>query len=227
MTGPVVLKVGGSLLDWSELPRRLGAILEAGRVAGRRQVVLAGGGGAADFVRQLDRTFALGDAAAHRLALRALDLTAHALAALVPSLGLDVVDEPAVFQPLWERGRIPLFAPRRFLAETDASSPDPLPFSWDVTSDTIAARLAVHLGAAELVLLKSQGLPPGTDRHTAARLGLVDPCFPEASRSLPRVVLIDLRAEGSVPFLLERKRGGPGRLRRLDGDDSSGPESRE
>jgi aspartokinase-like uncharacterized kinase len=211
MIGPVVLKVGGSLLDWPELPGRLEVLLDACRDAGQRPVVVAGGGGAAEFVRRLDRTFALGDSAAHCLALRALDLTAHALAALVPGLGLVVAEEPAALGPLWERGRIPIFAPRRFLDEIDACSTDALPFSWDVTSDTIAARLAVYLGAAELVLLKSTGLPPATDRRAAARLGLVDPCFPEASRSLERVLFVDLRSEAGVPLLLERGGAGPGR----------------
>ena len=91
MMRPIVIKVGGSLFDWPEVARELPVVLNQKRDASEALVLLAGGGAAADFVRTLDRTFALGDSRAHHLALRSLDLTAHALATLVP--GLVVVDE--------------------------------------------------------------------------------------------------------------------------------------
>jgi aspartokinase-like uncharacterized kinase len=68
-----------------------------------------------------------------------------------------------------------------------------LPPSWDVTSDSIAARVAHLLRARELVLLKSAPLPPRVDRDEAARLGLVDPAFPEISSRLARVFYVNLR----------------------------------
>jgi aspartokinase-like uncharacterized kinase len=193
---PVFIKVGGSLFDSPDLPGRLSSYLEGRQAGGERLVVLAGGGGAADLIRDLDRTFGLGDLRAHRLALRSLDLTAHILAELVP--GLDVVDELSALDDAWSRGRIPVLAPRRWLDEVDAPSADPLPPSWDVTSDAIAARVAVALGAEELVLLKSAPLPPGIDRREAARLGLVDPVFPAVARTLRRVVYLNLRATRHV-----------------------------
>ncbi len=76
---------------------------------------------------------------------------------------------------------------------------DPLPASWDVTSDTIAARVALDLKACELILIKSAPLPPGTDRRAAARLGLVDPVFPAFSRGLPRVTYRNLRGPDEPP----------------------------
>jgi aspartokinase-like uncharacterized kinase len=193
---PVFIKVGGSLFDSPDLPGRLSSYLEERQAGGERLVLLAGGGGAADLIRSLDRTFGLGDLRAHRLALRSLDLTAHILAELVP--GLDVVDELSALDDAWNRGRIPVLAPRRWLDEVDAPSADPLPPSWDVTSDAIAARVAVALGAEELVLLKSAPLPPGIDRREAARLGLVDPVFPAVARTLRRVVYLNLRATRHV-----------------------------
>jgi aspartokinase-like uncharacterized kinase len=156
MTGPVVIKVGGSLFDWPELPQRLSRLLDERQASGQRLLLLAGGGPAADFIRMLDRTFALGDVCAHRLALRSLDLTAHILAALVP--GLDVVDDPGAAAAVWKRRRIPVLAPCRFLDEHDSRAADPLPSSWDTTSDAIAARVSVHVAAVELVLLKSAPL---------------------------------------------------------------------
>jgi aspartokinase-like uncharacterized kinase len=200
MTRCVVIKVGGSLFDWPELPRRLSDYLDERQAMGQHVILLAGGGSAADFIRELDRTFALGDLAAHRLALRSLDLTAHVLAALVP--GVDVVDEPAAAAVVWKRHRIPVLAPYRFLDEQDSRSPDGLPPSWDATSDTIAARVSVHVGSVELVLLKSAPLPPGTNRSDAARLGLVDRLFPKVSRDLERVVYVNLRGDPGVSLAL-------------------------
>jgi aspartokinase-like uncharacterized kinase len=183
-----VVKVGGSLLEWPALPAALRRSLDA-RI-GQRLVLVPGGGEAADLVRRLDRLHALGDAAAHALALRALDLTAHALAAIVP--GLEVLDDCSDLGPSWRGGRIPVLAPRQFLAEDDRRS-DALPHGWIVTSDSIAARLAVRLEASELVLLKSASAPAAIDRAGAARLGLVDAAFPLAARDLERVTLVNLR----------------------------------
>jgi len=188
----VVIKVGGSLLGWPLLPRRLEDYL-AGRAEGR-PVLVVGGGPAADWVRLLDRDHNLGPARSHALALRALDLTAHVLAGVVP--GLEVLDDPGALAACWSSGRIPVLAPRRFLDADDREAPDPLPHTWDVTTDAIAARLAVFLGAPELVLLKSAPIPPGTDRAEAARLGLVDPAFVAASRRLARVTYVNLRDTG-------------------------------
>jgi aspartokinase-like uncharacterized kinase len=198
----VVIKVCGSLFDWPDLPRYVASSLEERQATGDRLVLLAGGGQAADLVRDLDRTFGLGDLRAHRLALRSLDLTAHLLAEMIP--GLDVVEAIPALAVVWERERIPVFAPRRWLDEVDAVSADPLPPSWDVTSDAIAARLASVLGADELVLLKSAPLPSGCSRREAARLGLVDPVFPDVSRTLARVVYLDYRTTPHVPIPLAR-----------------------
>ncbi|QDV33688.1 amino acid kinase family protein [Tautonia plasticadhaerens] len=192
---PIVVKVGGSLLDWPGLPDALPALL--GSLANPRAVLVVGGGSIVDMLRRLDRTHRLGEERSHALALRAMDLTAQLLAALVP--GLAVVDEVDALGPSWGRGEIPVLAPRRTLDAEDRSSADPLPHHWDVTSDSIAARLAVRLGAPGLVLLKSASAPPGLDREGAAALGLVDPGFPAVSRSIPRVTLINLRDPDSPP----------------------------
>ena len=88
-------------------------------------------------------------------------------------------------------------------AVEDESRPDHLPHSWDVTSDSIAARAAVVFHAERLILLKSTDIPPGMHWTEAARRGWVDPHFPKL------VAAHDLRVE-AVNF-----------RRRLD--DRSGP----
>jgi aspartokinase-like uncharacterized kinase len=193
VAAPVVIKVGGSLLDWPGLPARLAEVL-AGQT--RPVVLIVGGGRAADWVRDLDRWHGLGEEPAHALALHALDLTAHLLAALVP--GLEVVPGIDVLGAVWRSDRLPILAPRTFLEEEDRLAPDPLPRSWAVTSDSIAARVAVRLDAEELLLLKSAPLPPGTGRAEAARLGLVDPTFPAVARGLGCVLYLNLRHPAAI-----------------------------
>ncbi|WP_422925282.1 uridylate kinase [Singulisphaera sp. PoT] len=189
MNRPVVIKVGGSLLDWPDLPDRFRAFLA--QYAGRKPLTVVGGGRAADAVRVLDWAHHVGDDVAHRLALRALDLTAHLFAAIISHTR--VIDRIEDLAPCWEDNLLPILAPRRFLEEVDVLDLSPLPASWDVTSDSIAARLADYLHASELVMLKSTPLPKGSDRHAAARLGVVDPHFCIEVGGLPRVTYLNLR----------------------------------
>ncbi|MEO6811058.1 MAG: uridylate kinase [Isosphaeraceae bacterium] len=186
---PVVVKVGGSLLDWPEFPARLTAYLN--QRANDRLLLIVGGGQAADVIRRLDEIHALGEAQAHALALRSLDLTAQILAALVP--GLEVVAHPKALDSVWDAGLTPILAPRLMLDDDDRTGVDPLPHSWSVTTDAVAARVAVLLNASELVLLKSAPLPPGADMAEATKLGLIDPAFPVAARPLERVLYLDFR----------------------------------
>jgi 5-(aminomethyl)-3-furanmethanol phosphate kinase len=188
-----VVKLGGSLLDWPALPARLRAYLESR--SGQRLLLIVGGGPAADFIRALDQRHRHGNDRAHALALHALDFTAHVACALCP--GLVVVEDLAACAQVWLKGQTPVLAPRLFLEQDDRQdqtpNANPLPHSWDATSDSIAARLATRLGAGELVLLKSASLRPGTDRAEAARLGLVDPLFPEEASAIKRVIYINFR----------------------------------
>jgi aspartokinase-like uncharacterized kinase len=188
-----MLKVGGSLLDWPELPVRLAALLAARRAShpDERPVLIAGGGTTAELVRVLDRVHHLGDAAAHELAIHALDFTARLLAALLP--GGTPIDRLAATDSAWVNGRVPVLIPGPILRQIEQNGPERLPPSWDVTSDTIAARIAAHLDVDHFILLKSASLPPGTRRDEAARMGWVDPMFPHAARALRRVAFLNLR----------------------------------
>lgn len=183
-----VVKVGGSLLDWPGLAASLSAYLASRR--GDRLVLVVGGGKFADALRDLDSRQALGEEASHALALRVLDLTAHVLAAIVP--GLRAIDDPGEIPPAWNLGLVPVLAPRRFL-DADDREPDPLSHTWSTTTDAIAARVALRLGAPELALLKSADRPEGADWIEAARLGLVDPEFARAASGLKLVTYHNLR----------------------------------
>lgn len=186
----VVVKVGGSLFDWRELPTRLQRFLQTDEIVGGRVVLIAGGGPFAEAVRTLDAIHGLGERTCHRLALRAMDVSAELLASLLPNS--IVVDDFARIADAWGAGRRLILAPRRYLEEVDEPSDDPLPLSWETTSDSIAARIAERLGATRLILLKSSSVV-AADRAEAVRLGLVDPIFPRASRRIDRVELAAFR----------------------------------
>ncbi|MBV9124140.1 MAG: hypothetical protein JO112_12340, partial [Planctomycetes bacterium] len=63
--------------------------------------------------------------------------------------------------------------------------PGSLPHGWQVTSDSLAVRVAVVLQARRLILLKSIPIPQETDWSEAGRRGWVDEYFAEALRSQP------------------------------------------
>jgi len=189
-----IVKVGGSLFDWPELPGRLTAYLEARHLTdnNERAVLIAGGGAGVDWIRRLDQIHGLGNVAADKLAVYALDLTAVILAALLP--GSTTIDRLEMLEPAGETRAITIMAPRSVLGEIECVGAAPLPATWDVTTDTIAARIAVHLEARTLVLLKSAPLLDCATRHDAARLGLVDPMLPSVARLIPHVEYVNLRS---------------------------------
>jgi aspartokinase-like uncharacterized kinase len=73
----VVYKVGGSLFDWPELFPRLMSFFHNEPT---RPLIVSGGGGAADVVREWDRIHRLGDVRSHRLAIVSLSLGSAFLA---------------------------------------------------------------------------------------------------------------------------------------------------
>ncbi len=184
-----IVKVGGSLLDFEHLPARLAELIDSlsGPVA-----LLAGGGPAVEIVRTLDRLHGLGDAAAHWLAIAGLDYTASLLAAIVP--GAVVAGGLVDLGDLLKSHRAVVIRPLRLLQDHDLPEPNALPARWEVTSDSIAARITIIARAERLILAKSVSIAPGSTRLDAARLGLVDACFPQVAATLERVELANLRA---------------------------------
>jgi aspartokinase-like uncharacterized kinase len=161
--------------------------------------VVPGGGAAADVVRRFDRDHGLGEETAHWLALRALALNAHVLAALLP--GAAVVETPEAAARLWPQGGLPVLDGHAF-ARADDRRPGRLPHTWAVTSDSLAARVADVAAARGLVLLKSVTVPAGMDWAEAARRGFVDEPFPEvlARRATAfEVAAVNLRAWPPAP----------------------------
>ena len=146
-----ILKVGGSLSRLKAadshlvLPDLCQEIARLG--ADYPLLVVPGGGEFADQVRLADRRFHLGDTAAHRMALLAMDQYGYLLRELIPHSV--TVTKLLRARRLSEGGQIPILLPAVLLQQAD-----PLPHSWAITSDTIAAWLAHLSGSSRLILLK-------------------------------------------------------------------------
>ena len=71
---------------------------------------------------------------------------------------------------------------------------DSLPQTWEVSSDSIAARVAEVLSAEELVLGKSTSISAESDWQQRADEGFVDQYFPEIATRIPIVRWVNLRS---------------------------------
>ena len=191
----IIVKLGGGVLaDIAHFDAALGAIAAAGRE--HRLLVVPGGGPFADAVREMDRRLPLSDAAAHWMAILAMDQHAHLIASRLA--GSVIVSDPREISAAFAAGRVPVLAPSRWLREAD-----PLPHSWDVTSDSIAAWVAGQVGACRLVLIKparlrlSDAAATGFGAVAPAADGddRVDPYFP---RALPADVAVTIVAADRI-----------------------------
>jgi aspartokinase-like uncharacterized kinase len=143
---PIVIKIGGGLLG---VPGALAAVCTAVGAFGRREaiVVVPGGGPFANAVRELDRGTGVSADTAHWMAILAMDQYAHLLAERID--GAALVEEWGAIAGALAAGRVVVLAPSRWLRAAD-----PLPHSWDATSDSVAAFVAGALDARRLVLVK-------------------------------------------------------------------------
>ena len=154
---PTVVKIGGALLGVSGALEQVCAAV--GAMGGReRTVVVPGGGPLADAVRELDRRLGLSPEAAHWMAILAMDQYAHLLTERIE--GGRLVEEPGAIAGALEAGATAILAPSRWLRAAD-----PLPHTWDATSDSVAAFVAGALDAERLVLVKPREVgEAGVDR---------------------------------------------------------------
>ncbi len=140
-----VLKVGGSLSRGQSLSALCQTIGRLG--SQQRLLIVPGGGDFADAVRDHYRRYHLSETTAHRMALLAMDQYGWLLSDLIP--GSSAVRDVRSAHAVAAMGRVPILLAAALLTEAD-----PLPHSWQVTSDSIAAWIAGLVGAARFVLLK-------------------------------------------------------------------------
>jgi 5-(aminomethyl)-3-furanmethanol phosphate kinase len=177
---PTVVKLGGSYAFSSALKSWIDAVAAcAGSV-----VVVPGGGPFAETVRVAQPKMGFDDRAAHEMALLAMEQYGCALASL--GAGWRLAASAAAIEDVLREGGVPVWSPTPMLRDAND-----VPWSWDVTSDSLAAWLAGRIGAKRVLLVKQLEPPPG--RLRAADLvadGIIDPAFPRF-----------LRASGAQAFI--------------------------
>jgi 5-(aminomethyl)-3-furanmethanol phosphate kinase len=205
-----VVKVGGGLARESgegALRALCAQIAETG--VRHRLLVVPGGAEFADTVRAHDRRFGLRPQTAHWMAILAMDQFGWSLSDLIPGAAR-CTDLGSVV----DRG-VSVLLPATLLADRN-----PLPESWAVTSDSIAAWVAGAAGASRLVLVKAvAGLyrtwPPAggpiarltVDELAALAPGGVDEHLPVALRAAGvETWVIDGREPARLAELLDEGR---------------------
>lgn len=190
-----IVKLGGSLLDLADWQDRWWAWFRAAGV--RQTVVVVGGGATVDELRaqQIDRR--LSDADAHWEAIAAMGKNARMAAQTLfgdASQGL-VKYRLESLKNATRTLPVTFVDPLKLLQQDEPFAEGArLPISWDVTSDSIAARLAELLGCPQLTLLKSALCPGAATYAEAARAGYVDQFFPWAAASLQSVTCVNLQS---------------------------------
>lgn len=185
-----VIKVGGGLLRDPPAFERVVAALGAVE-HGHRLLVVPGGGPFANAVREFDRRIPVGPDAGHWMAILGMEQYAHALAQRIARAQL--VESKAEIAAALGQERIPVLAPYQWLR-----SMDPLPHSWDVTSDSIAAWIADAVGARRLVLIKPAAGEPGS---------LVDPYFVRTLRPGIEHLVLPVDDVAELGLVLDERRG--------------------
>ncbi|MFW6062543.1 MAG: hypothetical protein ACOC9V_00050 [Chloroflexota bacterium] len=185
-----VIKVGGSVIAGSALKEI--APQWATLARSYRLLFLPGGGVFADQVRLIDRHFNLTDHAAHWMAIAAMDQCGYLLADCLP--GARAVHDLRAAAAVTAQGRAAVLIPSRLLREHD-----PLPHSWEVTSDSLAAWLARFARAPLLALLKDvAGVFPPQEPVGST------PPIPEISRAqLERCAVVDSYFVTALPEQIE------------------------
>lgn len=184
-----VIKLGGSLLDMHNWPDRFDTWYAT--LPPACSMVVVGGGKRVDEIRTGQGSARLDDEPAHWQSIEIMSRNAAMVAETLSDATWH--DDLELFRDDVQTPRLAVFDPINFLRAD--IGPDALPANWDVSSDSIAARVAASCGAAELVLLKS-ALPVEDDltREKLVKSGYVDRHFARASAAVPMVRCVNLRA---------------------------------
>jgi len=163
----IVLKLGGSLLSSPILVQWLNLSLKEGKGS---VVIVPGGGVFADQVRSTQKIWQYDDQTAHYMAILAMQQMALLFKGLCSDLRL-VNEVEAISHALYQK-KVVVWSP--LATELDAGK---IKANWDITSDTLAAWLAVQLSAERLILVKSAQLPENATLEQLSEQTIVDKAF--------------------------------------------------
>jgi len=149
----IIIKIGGKILenkdDLNSTIDQIQLLLKENII--QNAIIIPGGGSRANFVRHLDVEFNLGDDLSHWMAIYAMDLNGILIKEEYPFIEL-IKDLKLLKNEinLPKNDPILVFQPYHYL-----KTKNPLPHSWDVTSDSITLYLAKKLGLNEIFLIKN------------------------------------------------------------------------
>ncbi|MDR2219966.1 MAG: uridylate kinase [Methylobacillus sp.] len=170
-----VVKLGGSLLGTPELKIWLALLAEK---SDGRIVIVPGGGVFAETVRNQQVFGQYSDAAAHTMAILAMEQFGSVLQSLQPDL-VAASTELEIAECSWQHRTI-VWRPHRMLFADDE-----IPQNWNVTSDSLAAWLAAKIGADRLVIVKHEPVPEQPlPLKRLQEQGIVDGAFKQFAQHL-------------------------------------------
>jgi len=142
-----IYKIGGKILDNSKhlinTIAQLTQLYEDSVI--KKIIIIPGGGTLANFVRKIYLEFKINDELAHWIAIYSMNFNGLELKRKFPHLAIT-----EDFEYLKNEKRLfSIFLPYKYFRLND-----PLPHSWDVTSDSITLYCAYKLGVSECFLIK-------------------------------------------------------------------------
>ncbi len=140
MSKKLVIKIGGSIIRKGLLKQVLTSITHLSHE--NDTIVITGGGGLADEIRNYDKSYGLDKSSSHFLAIKTMDLNSE----LVESL--DKKFKAVKTLQRSSKEKIPVLKTEKILRDSD------IPHSWEVTSDSISLFVAEEIGAKHLLLIK-------------------------------------------------------------------------
>lgn len=178
-TSLVVVKLGGSLLVLPDLADRLHSVVK--HLRGQKVLMVVGGGAAADEIRRLNDSYGLSPARVHWDAIAAMSFNTAMVSRVLGCL--PVVSNQFEAQTAWKNQEVVLVEPTLFLRKLPTTIAQHLPESWSVTSDSIAAFIALHWPSLQLLFCKSCNLLSDSIEEVCDA-GLLDAWFPKLQPAL-------------------------------------------
>jgi aspartokinase-like uncharacterized kinase len=164
----IIVKLGGSLSQSDTLVKCLNKVEQ--NYADRAVVIVPGGGAFADQVRLAQHHWQFDDKTAHRMAILAMQQMALLMKGLKGNFS--IARSVTGIRKKLHQQKIVIWSPD--IIELDNSA---IQASWDITSDSLAAWLAMTLSARELILVKSAMIDENLSIQQLAKQNIVDKGF--------------------------------------------------